>query len=259
MSRLKIKKKKIIDNIIVPLFNLINHAYNAGKGGEALPLITTLAALLYILPSTLGSGSYIDIFGEFGEIYKYIMIVVSGFAAFIFSLCLFSYLDNVLDFVPRNEEGAAINRLIPKKHFPYICGAFIVSAIFVAMYNFYKNDSMFIRDELSSTASFWIVVIFLIASLIYGVESFFEKIPVVHGILFIFVVSCTYTASINIYRDAYKNSLITNAQYCYWTFSRYDFASPQSFGRVNSGDYKMCNILFNDAINFSTINIKSNR
>lgn len=244
----------ILNRMSVIWSNIFSYSSLVGRGdnGIALSFLTALAAIIYILSSTLGSGSYMEVLSFIGQFLRVVVFISLGITILVFSSSLTAYLDKNMNIEEISASKKHVQRLFPTKYLPAISFISLAPATILLIWNFYTIGWYGILSKLHTeiilfgmffVLSVWFIA--LVERIISGNSS-----VLYHVILYI-VYICSVAVSYNVYRDSYKESFNTNTQYCYWISTSLDDESyKNNFGNI---DRKLCNALDEKNISYRFI------
>lgn len=227
---------KIIKSFAKHAYSVFEHVYEIGKNrNELIPLLTTLAAIIYTMSSTLGSGSYKDFLPVTGGIIEIAMLIIVFLSIILFSTCLLSYLDEVLDLTGESPEILVRFRMFKKNQ---IIPIFILAATPALLIMFYNLIFVGLDAEVSEYKLRWYFFYSALIALFIPFIAIFERLffGKMGAFNFFNVVTnfCLMAVAMNVYSDAQKSSLNTNNQYCYWILNTY-----ANENRINA-DERLC-------------------
>lgn len=233
---------------------LIEHSYDAGQkeSSEVIPFLTTLAAIIYVLCLSLGSGSYKDLLPKTGFIIEAIMIIIVFLFSIMFCLGLASYIDKIVDFVPRSFYEKSRPTIFKTAHLNFVILTSFLLMFVICLDRFSAGYRVIPNIYMRESPEFFFILFFsLIFSFFFMAERYFRSVPALALIVFLVLVSCIYGVALGTYRDSQKNSINTDSQYCYWVKSA--LASEE----LSANDLRTCQKLENIKINFMAIKVRN--
>lgn len=243
---------RTLKNIAPYVTNLFSHAVIIGKNKnkDAVPFLTTIAAIIYVLSTTLGSGSYEEMYQGFGIIPRYVFMVVLIMAILMFGSCLLSYIFVNLNFKAIKTPAESRQTFLGKKSVFFLSATSACIAVAIALYSSLVDNI----SPLSGKPKFLIIYFFAVVPIVILFISFAEKVLSNISMAFIIfdaiIVFCIINISYNIYRDSYKNSLNSNSQFCFWTSNKFLSGPPEEINIIDTEDYNLCNNLRDANVEF---------
>lgn len=245
----------VFDTISKNVELLLAHAYGAGKNerGEAIPFLTTISAIIYILSATLGSASYKDVLHLSTPLVEVVMYVMLASSIIIFSVCLLSYLDDILNFMPEEafvSEEKERFLLFKGNEDIVVCMMFFIIPALIMVHSFIKYGVIFPGSD--SVAGKVNIFLFLSGSFVIVIslmQKFFNYKDAALYLINLILVFCIGAIASTIYRDNQKSSLITDSQYCYW------LKDHLSSDYLSLRDRRTCNNISEKDIEFRYIEV----
>lgn len=232
------------------------HAKKMGKNdnNEAVPFLTTLAAIIYVISTTLGSGSYEETFRRGAIFPRLLFLVILSLAILMFSVCLLSYFSKCLEIEFFDYKRKKNKYFFSRKKITvvYLISWLLAGVIFIYWILSEEHSQW---NEKSKTL---IVYFLLVVPVVVSVSAVLEGMLDDGSFLFfnIIITICVVNISYNVYRDSYKEALISNSQFCYWTANKFPDGAPSMLRLLDTEDYNLCNGLRNSKINFEAILIE---
>lgn len=241
-----VRVRESLGNIFSPIFT---YAAEAGQGKEALPFITTLAAIMYVISSSLGSGSYKEIHYFFGSVSEVVMVVILFSATVIFSVSLMSYIDNILNLSKFLRSKKNISLLFPDS----LLGPILILSILVITsafaYDFFSTQLTDKEVNFLTGISLFSVFFFMSFFVLHILEDIIRSKDGVY-LTSIIITVCSMAICANVYRDSYKESFNANSQYCYWISDYLEETNNEDDILSRPPDERLCQGLLDNHVNF---------